>query len=105
MIFLAARRHGDLPNTDDVVRVAGEQGLSVRGPGHGKALGRIGACVAGHLRAELLNHVLAFEIPNLDGWASGGTKPVPVIVKNADYNTDLTRTFVSSYVLNYVITS
>ena len=31
-----------------------------------------------HLRPELLDHVLALKIPNLDGWASGSAQPVAV---------------------------
>ena len=30
-----------------------------------------------HLRPELLDHVLALKIPNLDGGPGGGAQPVP----------------------------
>ena len=30
-----------------------------------------------HLRSELLDHVLALKIPNLDGGPGGGAQPVP----------------------------
>ena len=47
---LAGGRDGHLPDADHVVAVAGEQGLAGGGPGHGQALGRVGAGGAGHLR-------------------------------------------------------
>ena len=69
---------GDLPDTDEVIGVSGEEGLSVRGPGHGETLGRRGLRVSGHLGAELLDHVLALEVPDLDGGTGGGAEPVAV---------------------------
>ena len=34
--------------------------------------------VSRNLGLELFNHVLAFKIPDLDGWAGGGAQPVAV---------------------------
>jgi hypothetical protein len=35
------------------------------------------SCLTLYLRLELLHHVLALQIPDLDGGAGGGTEPVP----------------------------
>ncbi len=75
--ILTTRSHGDLPDADDVVGVTGKQGLTVGGPGHGETLGWVTTSVASDLRAELLNHVFALKIPDLDGGSSSGTQPVP----------------------------
>jgi len=75
--ILTTRSHGDLPDADDVVGVTGKQGLTVGGPGHGETLGWVTTSVASDLRAELLNHVFALKIPDLDGGYSSGTQPVP----------------------------
>merc|ERR1719378_594469 len=56
------RGNGNLPNTDDIVRVTSEKSLTVSGPGHGQALGWNGGLVAhaaGYFRFEFLDHVLA----------------------------------------------
>jgi len=74
---LGTADQGHLPDTDDVVGVTGEQGLTVGGPSHGETLGSDGQGVAGNLRAKLLNLVLAFEVPDLDGGASSSAEPVP----------------------------
>ena len=66
-----------MPDANDVVGVTGKQGLSVGGPGHGETLGWVTTSIASDLRAELLNHVLALKIPDLDGRSSGSTQPVP----------------------------
>ena len=34
-------------------------------------------CKVVHLGSELLDHVLALKIPNLDGGPGGGAQPVP----------------------------
>ena len=70
-----------MPDANLVVRVSSEQGLSVSGPGHGQALGLDRGLVgrgAGHLGLELLHHVLALQVPDLDDGAGGGAKPVPL---------------------------
>ena len=67
-----------LPNSDLVVGVASEQGLTVSRPGQGGHLGRLGAGRAGHLGPQILHEVLALEIPDLDAGPGGGTQPVPV---------------------------
>ena len=67
----------DLPDADEVVTVAGEERLAVGGPGEGEALRRQAGGGARHLRPQLLHHVLALEVPDLDGRAGGGAEPVP----------------------------
>ena len=77
---MLTRGDGHLPDADLVVRVPGEQGLAVSGPGHGQALGLdwgLVAGAAGHLGLQLLDHVLAFQVPDLDDGAGGGAQPVP----------------------------
>lgn len=68
-----------MPDADGVVGVAGEQGLAVGGPGQGEALWLLGlGCGRNDLRAQLLNGLLACQIPDLDGWAIGDAQPVAV---------------------------
>ena len=40
----------NLPDTDEVVAVSGEQGLTVSGPGQGEALGRVAPSAARNLK-------------------------------------------------------
>ena len=69
--------HADLPHPDQVVAVSGEQSLAIAGPCEGGALGRLGAGGPGHLGPQVLDLVLALEVPDLDGGATGGAQPVP----------------------------
>ena len=69
--------HADLPHPDQIVAVSGEQSLAIAGPGEGGALGRLGTSGPGHLGPQVLHLVLALEVPNLDGGATGGAQPVP----------------------------
>jgi len=71
----ASNRH--LPDTDKVVTVSSKEGLAISTPGKGQALGWISPGSSRHLRPELLDHILALKVPNLDGGASGSTQPVP----------------------------
>ena len=66
-----------LPDPDEVVGVAGEQSLTVSGPGQAGHLGRLGPGGPGDLRPEVLHQVLALQVPDLDGGAAGGAQPVP----------------------------
>ena len=66
-----------MPDTDNVVRVARKEGLTVRGPGHGDALGDL--CFFGdfwELWDELVDDGLGGEVPDLDARGGGGTEPV-----------------------------
>ena len=74
-------RNSYLPDPDEVVAVAGKQSLAVSRPGQAGALRRLGAGSAGNLRPEVLHHVLALQVPDLDGGAGGGTQPVPAMSK------------------------
>jgi len=75
---LSGSGNGHLPDTDEVVAVSGEQGLTVSGPGQGEALGRVAPSAARNLRLELIDGVLALEVPDLDGGSGSGAQPVPV---------------------------
>merc|ERR1719180_152545 len=55
----ASNRH--LPDTDEVVTVSSKEGLAISTPGKGQALRWVSPGGSGHLRPELLNHVLAFQ--------------------------------------------
>ena len=77
--YLAVRRHRNLPHANLVIRITSEKSLTISRPSHGQTLwGTSLGRVTRHLRLEFLNHVLAFEIPNLDDWASGGAQPVAI---------------------------
>lgn len=72
-------RDGHLPDTDGVVRVAGEQSLTIGGPGQRQALGLIGLGRGrDDLGAQLLDGLLAGEIPDLDRGTVGHAQPVAV---------------------------
>ena len=76
IFFLTSGGDRHLPDTDLVIRVTSKQSLTISRPSHGQALGRSSlGRVSGYFGFELLNHVLAFKIPNLDGWASGSAQP------------------------------
>lgn len=72
-------RNGHLPDADGVVGVAGEQGLSVSGPGQRQALGLVGLRRGrDDLGAQLLDGLLAGQIPDLDRGTVGDAQPVAV---------------------------
>lgn len=66
-------------DTDDVVGVTGEEGLTVGGPGEREALG-VGRVLAnsGELGLELVNDALGLEVEDLDARGSGSAEPVSV---------------------------
>ena len=68
-----------LPDPNEVISVASEESLTVSRPGQAGALGRLSSGSPGDLRPEVLHHVLALQVPHLDGGAGGGTQPVPAI--------------------------
>lgn len=66
------------PRADDVVGVAGEQGLAIRGPGQADAL-RVAALLAGlELGLELVDLALLLEVEDDDAAGGGGAEPVAV---------------------------
>lgn len=71
-------RH-DTPSTDDVVGVAGEEGLAVGAPREGDALG-LAALLADvlELGLELVDLGLLLEVEDDDAAGSGSAQPVPV---------------------------
>ena len=79
IFFLTSGGDRHLPDANLVIRVTSKQSLTISRPSHGQALGRSSlGRVSGYFGFELLNHVLAFKIPNLDRWASGSAQPVAV---------------------------
>merc|ERR1719266_975277 len=78
-ICLTGRGDGNLPDTDLVIRVTSKKCLAISRPSHRQTLRRSSlGRVSRNLRFELFNHVLAFKIPNLNGWSSGSAQPVAV---------------------------
>merc|ERR1739848_371669 len=68
-----------LPDANLVIRVTSKQSLAISRPSHRQTLGRSSlGRVSWDFGFELFNHVLAFQIPNLDRWASGSAQPVTV---------------------------
>ena len=69
----------DTPRPDDVVGVAGEQGLAVGGPGQADALG-LAALLADvlELGLELVDLALLLEVEDDDAAGGGSAEPVPV---------------------------
>lgn len=71
-------RNRDLPYTDGVVGVTGEQGLTIGGPGQRQTLGLISLEAIDDFGAEFLDGFLAGQIPDLDGGTVGNAQPVTV---------------------------
>jgi len=75
---LAGTSDAHLPDANLVVGVSSKQGLTISRPGQGGHLWRLSAGRAGDLGSQILDEVLALEIPDLDAWSRGCTEPVPV---------------------------
>jgi len=74
-----ASGESDLPNADQVVGVACEEGLSVCGPGEGGARRSLGLGGRGEdFWLEFVHDDFTFQIPDLDRSAGGGAEPVSV---------------------------
>eukprot|EP00730_Choanoeca_flexa_P013153 TRINITY_DN5016_c0_g1_i2.p1 TRINITY_DN5016_c0_g1~~TRINITY_DN5016_c0_g1_i2.p1 ORF type:complete len:288 (-),score=31.76 TRINITY_DN5016_c0_g1_i2:398-1261(-) len=65
-----------LPDADDVVSVAGKQGLTVSRPGQADAAR--GSLASHSSGLQLVHNDLGLEVPNLDGGASRRAQPVAV---------------------------
>lgn len=83
VLVLDANARGDvlwraleLPDSDDVVVVTGEQGHTVLAPAEARALWWL--AVLADFDLELFDQLLEFQIPDFDSAASGGAKPVSV---------------------------
>merc|ERR1711971_1343650 len=77
-LFLASGE-SDLPDADQVVGVACEEGLSVCGPGEGRARRSLGLGRRGEdFGLEFVHDDFTFQIPDLDRSAGGGAEPVSV---------------------------
>lgn len=77
--FSTTRGHGDLPDTNRVVGVAGEESLSVGRPRKRQALRWLGlARGRNDFGFQLVDHFLALEIPDLDPRSESGTEPVTI---------------------------
>jgi len=74
-----ASGEGDLPDADQVVGVAGEESLSVGGPGEGSTRRSLGfGGRRQHFRFQLVHDDFAFQIPDFDGSTGCGAEPVSV---------------------------
>lgn len=72
-------RNRDLPYTDGVVGVTGEQGLTISRPGQRQTLGLVSLGTVGDdVGAEFFDGLLASQIPDLDGGTVGNAQPVTV---------------------------
>jgi len=68
-----------LPDTDDVVAVAGEQGLSIGRPGEWQTLRWVGFWgLRNDFGAKLFDGFLACQIPDFDRWTISDAQPVAV---------------------------
>jgi len=71
----------ELPHSDDVVGVSGEEGQTISRPGEGDAVwcgGWLAVLVVGNLDLQLLDELLLLQIPDSDGWAASSAEPVSV---------------------------
>lgn len=67
----------DLPYPDNVIRVTGEEGLSICGPGQRQTLWRLSLAGLRHnFWLQFFNQFLAFQIPDFDRGTVSGTQPV-----------------------------
>jgi len=65
------------PDANQAVGVTGEEGSSIRGPSQGDALNGNGLLgLLREVRGELIDDDLGFQVPDLDGLASGSAQPV-----------------------------
>jgi len=72
-------RTGDLPDTDEGISVAGEEGGSISRPSERDALWVLRLLTAvKELWAEFVNKGLGLEIPNLDARVGGSAQPIAV---------------------------
>jgi len=71
----------ELPHSDNVVGVSGEEGQTISRPGEGDAVwcgSWLSVLVVGNLNLQLLDELFLFQIPDSDSWAAGGAEPVSV---------------------------
>lgn len=80
-----------MPDPDNVIRITSKQRLSVRRPSERQTLRRFRLAGLGDdLRPQFLDHLLALEVPDLDGRPESGAQPVPKeIAKKYRSNTSL----------------
>lgn len=77
----------DVVDTHDVVGVTSEEVSAISGPGKGSAVGHLGVLAGGgKLNAEVIDGVLALQVPDLD--AAGGGSDEPVAVGGEDEGVD-----------------
>lgn len=70
--------HWNLPNSDKVVGIASKQCLAISWPSQWYALWKFSFGIwCQHFRTQLIHLAVVFQVPNLDGWSCGNTKPVP----------------------------
>ena len=66
----------DSVDANDIVRVPGEEGGTISGPGKAQALRNL--AILGLFGAKSVNDNLGLKVPNLDGIIRGSTQPVTV---------------------------
>lgn len=75
MYYLSRRGH-DLPNSDDVVGVTGEQVLAIGRPSQGNSLRLLSLSTDSELRLQLVQQSSFLQVENLDTGGSGSSQPV-----------------------------
>lgn len=71
----------ELPHSDNVVGVSGEEGQTISRPGEGDAVwcgSWLSVLGVGNLDLQLLDKLFLFQVPDSDSWAASGTEPVSV---------------------------
>jgi hypothetical protein len=70
---------GDLPDTDDAIRVSTEEGGTVGRPCKGNALRVLGLLArVEEFRTDFIDKSLGLKVPDLDARAGGSAQPVAV---------------------------
>lgn len=79
VVSFSAPGQSNLPDADQIVSVSGEKGLTIGGPGEGSARWSLRFGGSGqNFRFQLVDDDFAFQVPDFDGSAGSGAKPVSV---------------------------
>lgn len=89
-----------MPSADDAVGVAGVERAAVVAPGEARAVRHLGVGASlSELRHELVDHVLALEVPDLDGRGGSSAEPVPVRGEGESVDDVLSRELIEALAL------